>query len=188
MKKLLEKTETNDFGKALLEYRNTPRIDGLSPAQWYLGRRQRTNVVVSPKVYERIPNEILNEYLERREAAYAKVKEEGPKRAIKDKKFKPGTRVIVQDHKTKRWCHPAIIVRRKSKRTYTLEDENRQFTRNRKYFVLAPIQDDPEAGQETEIDVQPQQSALQTSSAPQNQNYRSHRPVRKKKQKRLIES
>ena len=52
MKKLLEKTETKDFGKALLEYRNTPRIDGLSPAQWYLGRRQRTNVVVNPKVYE----------------------------------------------------------------------------------------------------------------------------------------
>ena len=37
------KTDTFDeFRVALTEWRNTPRFDGLSPAQWFLGYRQRT--------------------------------------------------------------------------------------------------------------------------------------------------
>ena len=131
----------------MLEYRNTPKIDGLSPAEWYLGRRQRTNVVVNPKVYERIPNEVLIEYLEKREAAYANVKEKGPKRVIRDK-FKPGDKVIVQNPKTKHWDHPAIIIKRRSKRSFVLDDGNQHFIRNRRTFIKAP--DDPEAGQATE--------------------------------------
>jgi hypothetical protein len=50
MKKLLRKTESLlEFQKALMEYRNTPRFDGLSPAQWYLGRRQRTDAAALPR-------------------------------------------------------------------------------------------------------------------------------------------
>ena len=40
MKCLITKAGSNDFKSAMLGYRNTPRIDGLSPVQWYLGRRQ----------------------------------------------------------------------------------------------------------------------------------------------------
>ena len=116
-----------DFGKALLEYRNTPRIDGLNPSQWYMGRRQRTSVVVNPKAYERIPNKVLNEYLEKREATYAKVKDRCSKKEINDEKFKPGTKVIVQNPKTKRWDHPAVIINQRSKRSYLFDDGTQRF-------------------------------------------------------------
>ena len=61
MKQLITKAGPNDFKSAMLEYRNTPRIDGLSPAQWYLGRRQRTSAVAAPKAYKRINNDALEE-------------------------------------------------------------------------------------------------------------------------------
>ena len=37
-----------DFNAALLEYRNTPRADGYSPAQMFFGRRQRTRLPTLP--------------------------------------------------------------------------------------------------------------------------------------------
>ena len=137
----------------------------------------------------------MNEYIEKRKATYAKVKEEGPKKVIKDSGFKPGVKNIVQNPKTKRWDQEAVIVNQRSKRSYVLDDDGHRFTRNRRQLVLAPVPDDPEARQEMEVDVQSQQSALQSHSALQThsalQNNRSHsqRPVRKKnKPKRLIES
>ncbi len=55
MKYLLGKTKTYvDFRRALLEYRNTLRYNGLSPAQWYNGRRQRTEAVALPSAYDRL--------------------------------------------------------------------------------------------------------------------------------------
>ena len=82
MKCLITKAGPNDFKSAMLEYRNTPRIDGLSPAQWYFGRRQRTSVVAAPKAYERINNDALEECFKKREQSYSKVKEKGPKKKI----------------------------------------------------------------------------------------------------------
>ena len=112
--------------------------------------------------------------------------EKGPKRVIIDK-FKPGDKVIVQNPKTKHWDHPAIIIKRRNKRSFVLDDGNQHFIRNRRYFIKAP--DDPEAGQETKVDIHSHQSALQMHSAPQSQNNCSQRPVRKKnKPNRLIES
>ena len=46
MKTLLKKCsyDKQDFREALLEWRNVPRADGVSPAQLFLGRRQKTNL------------------------------------------------------------------------------------------------------------------------------------------------
>ena len=46
MKALLQKCSTSgeNFDSALLEWRNTARRDGISPAQAFLGRRQRTQL------------------------------------------------------------------------------------------------------------------------------------------------
>jgi hypothetical protein len=53
MKKLLGKTESPlEFRRALREWRNTPWFEGLSPAQWYLGRRQRTDAAALPEAYD----------------------------------------------------------------------------------------------------------------------------------------
>ena len=63
MKHLLGKTDTYiDFRKALLEYRNTPRYDGLSPAQWYYGRRQRTEAAALPSAYNRLTQEQIEKH------------------------------------------------------------------------------------------------------------------------------
>merc|ERR1712008_189880 len=69
VKKLLAKTSTyKDFQQALRNYRNCPRYDGLSPAQWYFGRRQRTEAVAFPSAYSRIPENIManHEYQRKR--------------------------------------------------------------------------------------------------------------------------
>jgi hypothetical protein len=51
MKKLLAKTPSFvAFRRALRAYRNCPRYDGLSPAQWLYSRRQRTDLVSSTSV------------------------------------------------------------------------------------------------------------------------------------------
>ena len=51
-----------EFRKALLEYRNTPRYDGLSPAQWYYGRRQRKEAAALPSAYDRLSQEQLDKH------------------------------------------------------------------------------------------------------------------------------
>jgi hypothetical protein len=57
MKKLLTKTPSYiAFRRALRGYRNCPRYNGLSPAQWYVSRRQRMDAVVFPAAYDRIPD------------------------------------------------------------------------------------------------------------------------------------
>ena len=129
----------------MLEYRNTPRIDGLSQAQWYLGRRQRTSAVAAPKAYERINNDALEECFRKRERSYAKVKEKGPKKKIDSEQFTPGTKVIVQDQKSKRWTQHAVIINQRSERTFILDDGTQRFKRNRRFFVI-----DPEQNTETE--------------------------------------
>ena len=63
MKHLLEKTDSwENFQHALLEWQNTPRQqDKLSPAQWFLGRRQKTQVAALPEAYRRISDHDLRE-------------------------------------------------------------------------------------------------------------------------------
>ena len=51
VKKLLAKTSTHkQFQQALRNYRNCPRYDRLSPAQWYFGRRQRTEAAACQQI------------------------------------------------------------------------------------------------------------------------------------------
>ena len=67
MKRLLEKTSSwREFREALREYRNSQRYDGLSPAQWLFGRRQRTHAPAMPQAYNRLSNEEINQYDSRR--------------------------------------------------------------------------------------------------------------------------
>ena len=89
------------------------------------GKKTKDERCSTPKSYERLTNETLNEYIEKRKATYAKVKEEGPKKVIKDSGFKPGVKVIVQNPKTKRWDQEAVIVNQRSKRTGELDEARR---------------------------------------------------------------
>ena len=80
MKNLLAKTGGNfkEFRRALREWRNTPRFDGLSPAQWLMGYRQRTEAIAAPAAYQKISDTQLKLHESLRGKQYEKVKESKP--------------------------------------------------------------------------------------------------------------
>ena len=67
MKNLLKKTPGRGLGRALLEFRNTPWVaDGLSPAQWFMGRRQRTLIPPPKQQYLKWSDEMLPKHMNKR--------------------------------------------------------------------------------------------------------------------------
>ena len=80
-------------------------VFGFSPAQWALGRRQRTNFPALPGAYDRITDEDLKKALAQREEMRekAKVDFDGTQKILPG--FDIGANVYNQDPKTKRWNH-----------------------------------------------------------------------------------
>ena len=136
MKHLIAKTETwGRFRKALIEWRNTPRCsDDLSPAQWALGRRQRSSSPALPKAYDRLSDQALSEALNRREEVMAKVKKDVDAGRKTLTRLPVGTFVVMQDHKSKRWIHRGTIVEKNvnpKRNTYVVEINGKRYLRNR---------------------------------------------------------
>ena len=138
MKKLLEKNnqDWNRFQKSLREYRNTPRFDGLSPAQWLFGHRQRTDAVAAPNAYARVTDKQFQTHLDQRGKECDRIIERGPKRV--GKKFKLGDKVKVQNPKTMRWSEDAVIIGVVSRRSFRLSNGSREFTWNRQFLRSTP--------------------------------------------------
>ena len=138
MKHLIAKTQTwGRFRKALIEWRNTPRCsDDLSPAQWALGRRQRSDSPALPKAYERLSDQALSEALIRREEIKAKVKKDFDAGRRTLSSLPVGTLVVIQDRKTKRWSmRGTILEKKKNRNTYTVEAvSGRRYLRNRRFL------------------------------------------------------
>ena len=138
MKHLITKTQTwRKFRKALIEWRNTPRCsDDLSPAQWALGRRQRSDSPALPKAYERLSDQALSEALTRRERVMAKVKKDFDAGRRTLSSLPVGTLVVIQDRKTKRWSiRGTVLEKKKNRNTYTVEaNGGRRYLRNRKFL------------------------------------------------------
>ena len=104
MKDLLKKMLGQSLGRALLELRNSPRVaDGLSPAQWFLGCRQRTLLPAPKSQYLRLSNETLATHMNKRLLDAEKVKELGPGKA--EQKFMVGDQVVLQHPISKEWDH-----------------------------------------------------------------------------------
>ena len=131
VKYLLQKCDGNwdEFKDALREYRNTPRADGLSPAMLFFGRVQRTSLPRLPGAYEQVP---------------ARQRPEQPAR--KKNKFElpmlePGTRVRLQDVKSKRWDRTGTVIKvQNTGRSYYVDvDEDSSIVwRNRKFLKPLP--------------------------------------------------
>ena len=135
MKHLLAKTKNwQKFRLALREYRNTPRFDGLSPAQWLTGRRQRTSAIATLEAYKKITEEQFKSHMDRRGREYTKVKEraDGSKRELEQ--LHPGDKIWLQDPKTKRWTTEGTIINARSERSYWVTDGARDFIRNRRFI------------------------------------------------------
>ena len=147
MKRLLEKTNSwSEFRKALREYRNSPRKDGLSPAQWLYGRRQRTDVPAVPQAYRRLTNDEIDSFDERRREGEVEV----PRKRTMPQ-LKVGQEVLVQNPKSnlptsKRWESKGTIIKKRSRRSYVINIDGREYLRNRRFLKpypdLSPREDD----------------------------------------------
>ena len=170
MKKLLAKTGGNwhKFRLALREYRNTPRYDGLSPAQWRTGYRQRTNAIATPNAYRRITDEQIISHLARRGCEQTKVKEREDKSKRELQKFAPNDQVWVQDPMTKKWSIEATIVHARSERSYLVTDRSKEFLRNRRFLR-------PRVGPSTNLQIEPRVSSETTQSPHRRRRLRSRK-------------
>ena len=149
MKYLLGKTQNFDeFRIALREWRNTPRFDGLSPAQWLYGRRQRTDAPAIPSAYERVPETKLAEHEARREERMEKHQSYADQTSHSLNPMKPGDKVIAQNMLTKRWdAQGTIISRRRDGRSYWIDIDDRRYIRNRKFLRPCTTPDPPDDGE-----------------------------------------
>ena len=143
MKHLLEKTSTwKNFKKALMEYRNTPRHDKLSPAQWLFGRRQRTDTPALPQAYRRLSNEELERFETLRREEVEKRNKRRHFRSLPP--LVVGQIVSVQNPITNRWDSRGTIVKvRDRSRSYLVDINGTEYLRNRKFLRPCLIQELP---------------------------------------------
>ena len=134
-----KKSKTH-ISTALAHFRNTPRQDGVSPAQLFLQRRIRINLPVLSKHLAPMNSELMGEALTQRNSALQK------SRSTRDQKCKPlallepGEKVLVQSDSTKLWDTKGIIVsRREDGRSYNVKNSDGSIQlRNRRH--LWPVQ------------------------------------------------
>jgi hypothetical protein len=152
VKKLLAKIPSYDaFRRALRSYRNCPRYDGLSPAQWSVGRRQRTDAVAFPAAYDRIPDDVIAKHEAKRREKAEKLRSHADKSSRRKIQMQPGQHVIAQHLLTKRWDQRAVILESRSKgRSYVISINGRSFLRNR-FFLRTNREPNQTRSMETPI-------------------------------------
>ncbi len=124
------------FWKAILEYRNTPRNDGLSPAQRLFGRPMRTRIPAHPVVYKKVVQDELRKADQQALKLKAKAEAHYNVGARQLKELKLGDVVRVQHHVTKRWDLIAEIVQvMPRRRSYLVRTETgKLYWRNRRFL------------------------------------------------------
>ena len=125
--------DTDEFALGLLELRNTPKSDGLSPAQVLFGHPIRSLVPVEPSMYK-----------EKWIKADQNPKKEEKKRKTElwyNRKAKPlvelsiGNKVLVQDHTTGRWATMGTVIAVGENRQYLIRKQNGStIWRNRRFI------------------------------------------------------
>ena len=124
------------------------RYDGLSPAQWLYGRRQRTDAPAYPAAYDRIPDAKFAEHEARRKEKMDKHRSYSDQSSRPLKPMKPGDKVIAQNMLTKRWdTHATIISRRRDRRSYWINSDGCNYVWNRKFLRPCLIPDPPDAAE-----------------------------------------
>lgn len=138
MKTLLEKCSSDwvTFRSALLQWRNTPRSDGLSPAQWLFNRRQRTLNPAHPNNYSRLSDQQIAEAEEKREEINSATKMRKDEHSKKLQPLPIGSSVRVQDPVNGKWRSTATIHDiRDNGRSYIIQENGRHFIRNRRHLI-----------------------------------------------------
>ena len=175
MKHLLLKTKDSheDFRFALLEWRNTPRQDGVSPAQAFLGRRQRTLLPALPDAtvpdFAKCPDFQVAKDARQEARRVEKLQHDQHAREV-PQPLSVGTKVVVQCPRTNRWVEKGVIESvTKNKRSYIiLLSTGRTLRRNRRFVIAdaANSASQPRSEDSVDADCKLQQNAHPSSSCP----------------------
>ena len=133
-KQLLKKHHSHfqSFRKALLEWRNTPRPDGYSPAQMFIGRRQRTHLPCLSVAYEPIDQSLA---AQSRAEERQRIKIRHDENAKELPPLQTGQEVLLQHPVTKQWdSQGRIVSTRVDGRSYEVQTKNGIFLRNRRFL------------------------------------------------------
>ena len=124
---------SKEFLDGVIQLRNSPRADGLSPCQVVFGRSVRTLI---PTLTEALgTNQYVEQARGRRKKLDAKHKSAYDRHSKDLKPIKDGTSIWIQNQETKKWDSMAEIIHRVRKRTYKIKLEDGRTTyRNRKWI------------------------------------------------------
>ncbi len=144
VKHLLTKAGDNkrETGRLLSAFRNMPRADGFSPAELFLGRKLKRQLPMLPAQLE--PNgKNFTEGRAAREQTKERQSAQLNKRARDLPNLTPGQIVFVQDPVSKRWDSLGQVesVRQDGKSYQLMNQEGKQFVRNRRMLRPAPIKE-----------------------------------------------
>ena len=147
--KCMEKKE--DIWHALLEFRNLPRVDGFSPAEMFVGRRQRTLLPVLPSARSPVDQEEAHAGRGVTDTANRKRKDQ---HTIAHQPLNIGQEVLVQHPHTNLWDEKGIVQEIKDHgKSYVIEFEGGSCKiRNRRYLRSLPVQLSTKPIQEEKIE------------------------------------
>ena len=135
MKNLVAKCTTNgvldedQLCQGLIEFRNTPKSGGKSPAQVVFGRDIKSIVPQMPLKDSWIAVQ------ERRDSGYFDVQEHYNKRAKDLGDLNPGREVFIQNELTKRWDKTGTVIEKLDYRSYLIRlPSGRTWVRNRRFI------------------------------------------------------
>ena len=126
--------DNDEFAAGMLEYRNTPRTHGMSPAEILFGHKVRSVVPAHRSAFlsRWRGSEKLDERIRKEKR---KAKEFYDKNSKMLRPLKTGTSVRIQDPKTKRWTQSGTIISGGAHRDYKITLPNgRIYWRNRKFI------------------------------------------------------
>ena len=133
------KYESDECQKGMLELRNSPKSDGVSPAERLFGRPLRSDVPMHWKKYDDRWQKLFETADQNLSKINAKRKKYFDRRAKDLTKLNVGQEVIVQDQASGRWTTKATIVDVKHPRRYQLRfPSGRVLWRNRQVITKAP--------------------------------------------------
>lgn len=186
MKAIVKKTTTNGVidddacTKAILEYRNTPRACGASPAEIVMGHSLRSHVPAHRSLFE--PQ--WREKMEAADEKAAKLKETSDMRYNQSAKplspLRIRDEVCVQDKNSKKWDSYGQIVAIGPRREYLVKmPSGRLFMRNRRFLRKF---DKPDAGENAkrkkQVHFQDDEPAAVHDPAPRRSSRRRKPPER----------
>ena len=180
--------DKDKWAKGLLQWRNTPRANGLSPAQVLFGHPARDILPVHKRAFAKEWQKSIKDV----DTLAADIKQKLEKRYNSSARPLPplqlGSKVAVQDHNTKKWNKYGIIVHVGDNRDYMVKltsgrvwRRNRRFIRKR-YPIVPPSPNEPIPGDDIAQEAPPPEP----TPVPQTPvGWRSHRE--RKVPERLIE-